>query len=75
VPSNLLWLGGFIALSVALKRSGRVPAAIAIGLPVTWILTLPLSVVGGGIAAGAYWFVVGWMLRLERRPAAAFVTA
>jgi hypothetical protein len=78
VPSNLLWLGGFVALAVALKRSGRVPAAIAIGLPVTWILTLPLSVVGGGIAAGAYWLVVGWMLRherLERRPAAAVATA
>jgi len=38
----------------------------AIGLPVTWILTLPLAVVGGGIAAGADWLVVGWMLRHER---------
>jgi len=77
-PANLLWLGGFIALAVALKRSGRVPAAVAIGLPVTWILMLPLSVVGGGIAAGAYWLVVGWMLRherLERRPATAVATA
>lgn len=78
VPTNLLWLGGFVALGVALKRSGRVPAAIAIGLPVTWILTLPLSVAGGAIAAGAYWLVVGWMLRherLERRPAVAVATA
>ena len=78
VPSNLLWLGGFVALAVALKRSARVPAAIAIGLPLSWILTLPLSALGGGIAAGAYWLVVGWMLRherLERRPAAAVATA
>jgi hypothetical protein len=66
VPANLLWFGGFVALAIALKRSGRVPAAVAIGLPVTWILCLPLSVVGGGIAAGAYWLTVGWMLRHER---------
>ena len=39
---------------------------MAIGLPVIWILTLPLAVVGGPIAAGAYWLVVGWMLRHER---------
>ena len=54
------------------------PAAVAIGLPVTWILCLPLSVVGGGIAAGAYWLTVGWMLRherLERRAASAPVAA
>ena len=78
VPSNLLWLGGFIALAIALKRSGRVPVAIAIGLPVTWILTLPLSAVGGGIAAGAYWLVVAWMLRherLDRRPTGALAAA
>lgn len=77
-PANLLWFGGFVALGVALKRSGRVPAAVAIGLPLTWILCLPLSVVGGGIAAGAYWLAVGWMLRherLERGTAAAPVAA
>lgn len=78
VPANLLWFGGFVALAVALKRSGRVPAAVAIGLPVTWVLALPLSLVGGGIAAAAYWLAVGWMLRherLERRPASAVATA
>lgn len=78
VPSNLLWLGGFVALAVALKRSGRVPAAVAIGLPLTFVFALPLAVFGGAIAAGAYWFAVGWMLRherLERRPAAAVATA
>lgn len=78
VPANLLWFGGFIALGVALKRSGRVPAAVAIGLPLTFVFTLPLSLVGGGIAAGAYWLAVGWMLRherLERRPTAVVATA
>jgi len=44
---------------------------VAIDLPVTWILTLPLAVVGGGIAAGAYWLVVGSMLRHERLERAA----
>lgn len=61
-PSNLLWFGGFIALGVALKRSGRVPAAVAVGLPLSWIFTLPLAVVGGGLVASAYWLAVGWLI-------------
>jgi hypothetical protein len=73
VPSNLLWLGGFVALAVVLRRSGRVPRAIAIGLPVAWVLTLPGSAVGGMVVAGAYWLVVGWLIahdELVRRPGA-----
>lgn len=62
IPSNLLWLGGFVAIGIALKRSGRVPAAIAVGLPITWFFMLPLSMVGGGLVAAAYWLVVGWLV-------------
>jgi hypothetical protein len=61
IPSNLLWFGGFVALGVALKRSALVPNAIAVGLPVTWILTLPGSRFGGMILAAAFWLVVGWL--------------
>jgi hypothetical protein len=75
VPTNLLWFGGFVALAVALRRSGRVPQALAIGLPITWLLTLPGSSLGLGIVAGAYWLVMGWLLlhdqleiRAPRRP-------
>lgn len=60
-PANLLWLVGFTMLAVALKRNGRVPAAIALGLPVSWFFMLPLSMVGGGLVAAAFWLVVGWL--------------
>jgi hypothetical protein len=68
IPSNLLWFGGWIALAVALKRSGAVPAKLAIALPFTWILALPLSAVGGGLVAGAYWLLVGWLIRHGELP-------
>jgi hypothetical protein len=72
IPSNLLWFGGWTALAVALKRSGRVPSAVAIGLPITWVLSLPLSQVGASIIAAAYWLVVAWLVandELARREA------
>jgi hypothetical protein len=74
VPSNLLWLGGWVALAIVLKRSGRVPAAVAIGLPISWVLSLPLSQFGGPLLGGAYWVVVAWLLtngELVRREAVA----
>jgi hypothetical protein len=61
-PSNLLILGGLIALAVALKRRGALPRSLAIGLPVSWILTLALGGVFAPIA-GSYWLAIGWMLR------------
>jgi hypothetical protein len=62
VPTNLLWFGGFVALAVALRRSGRVPQALAIALPITWFLSLPGSNIGLSVVAGAYWIVVGWLV-------------
>jgi hypothetical protein len=62
IPSNLLWFGGWTALAVALKRAGRVPAAVAIGLPITWVLSLPLSQFGASLIATAYWLSVAWLL-------------
>jgi hypothetical protein len=74
IPSNVLWFGGWAALAIALKRTGRVPAAVAIGLPITWILSLPLSQFGASIIAAAYWLVVAWLVangELVRREAVA----
>jgi hypothetical protein len=72
IPSNLLWFGAWVALAVALKRGRLVPAAVAVGLPLSWIFALPLSSLGGSLVAGAFWLTVGWMLghdALQRRGA------
>lgn len=60
--TNAMWLFGSIALAVSLKRAGRVPRAVYIGLPLVWVAAIPLSIVGGGILAGAYWLAVAHML-------------
>ena len=68
VVSNLLIVAGLIALAVTLTRSGRFPKALAIALPVTWVFALPLSAIGGGLAASAYWLVVAWLLQQDELP-------
>ncbi|MGD9572157.1 MAG: hypothetical protein AB7V62_09750 [Thermoleophilia bacterium] len=60
--SNLLWAGGWIALAVALGRSGTVQRWIAIGLPLTWIALLPGSSLGGGLLAGGFWIALGTLM-------------
>lgn len=67
-PTNLLIFGGLVALAVALKRNGSLPTPMAVGLGLVWILTLPLSSVGGMVVAGGYWFAVGWMLEHGELP-------
>jgi hypothetical protein len=78
--TNAAWLFGSIALAVSLRRAGRVPAAVAFALPLTWVAALPLSSLGGGLLAGAYWIAVGYLLtdgaierlgRIEPSPARA----
>ena len=78
--TNGAWLLGSIVIAVALKRSGRVSAPIAIGLPLTWIATIPLGTHGGGVLAGAYLLTVGHRLATgtierAREPQAAPVAA
>ena len=49
-----------------------VPAVVAIGLPVTWIFSIPLSTLGGCLISGAYFLAIGYLLvnqAIERRPA------
>ena len=68
--TNAAWLFGSIALAASLKRAGRVPTAVAVGLPIAWIGTIPLATLGGGLITGAYFLMVGSMLANERVEAA-----
>jgi hypothetical protein len=60
--TNAAWLVGSIILAVSLKRAGRVPAAVAIGLPLAWAAAIPLATFGGGVIAGAYYLATGYLL-------------
>ena len=60
--TNAAWLFGSIVIAVSLKRAGRVPTAVAVGLPIAWVATIPLATVGGGVIAGAYFLAVGYLL-------------
>jgi hypothetical protein len=60
--TNGAWLFGSIILAVALRRAGRVPLAVAVGLPIAWVATIPLATFGGGVIAGAYYLAVGYLL-------------
>jgi hypothetical protein len=60
--SNLLWQGGWIALAVALWRSGAVARGFAVGLPLCWFALLPLSAFGGALLAGGYWLTLGTLM-------------
>jgi hypothetical protein len=77
VATNLMWLGGSIHLARSLHRTGRVSKQLAVALPLVQVAALPLAAVGGGVLAGAYWLVVGYLMHagaVERRlarPAAA----
>jgi hypothetical protein len=71
VASNAAIFGAFIAIAIGLRRSGRVPRALAIALPLTWIATFPLSQFGGPVLAGAYWLAVGYLLDSDALDSAA----
>jgi hypothetical protein len=60
--TNAAWFFGSIALAVSLKRAGEVSKLVYIGLPLAWIATIPLSTVGGGLLAAAYWMSIAHML-------------
>ena len=68
--TNAAWLFGSIILAVSLKRAGRVSTAVAVGLPIAWVATIPLATVGGGAIAGVYYLAIGYLLindAIERR--------
>jgi hypothetical protein len=57
--ANALWAGGWIALAVLLLRRRLVHRAVAIGLPLTWVATIPPATLGGCLLSGAYWMALG----------------
>jgi hypothetical protein len=61
-PANLMIFGGFVAVGVGLRRRAGLPLALAIGLPFSWILTIPASDIGGGVLAGAFWMTVAYLI-------------
>ena len=60
--TNAAWLLGSIILAVSLARTRRVPTTVAIGLPLTWVATIPLGTFGGGVMAGAYYLTIGYLM-------------
>ena len=63
--TNAAWLFGSIILAVSLKREGRVPTMVAVGLPLAWIATIPLATLGGGLISGAYFLTVGYLVAID----------
>jgi hypothetical protein len=63
--TNAAWLAGSVVLAVSLKRARRVSAAVAVGLPLAWVATIPLATLGGGVLAGAYYLTIGYLLASE----------
>jgi len=63
--TNAAWLFGSIVLAVSLKRSGRIPTIVAVGLPLTWVATIPLATLGGGLISGAYFLTIGYLVASE----------
>lgn len=60
--TNGAWLLGSLVIAVALKRAATVPTAVAVGLPLAWVATIPLATIGGGVLSGAYYLAVGYLL-------------
>lgn len=75
-PTNLAIFGAFVAIGVMAYRRGFRPRWIAIGLPLIQLAAIPLSQVGGGLLAAAFWAgVAAWAAGCEARPAPAPVAA
>jgi hypothetical protein len=70
VPSMLSWLAGFVALAVALGRSGALPKAYAVALPVTWLLGTMGAQASLGVVTAAFWLLVALRLGVFAAPGA-----
>lgn len=60
--TNAAWLFCSIILAVSLKRRGEISTAVAAGLPISWVAVIPLATIGGGVIAGAYYLIIGYLL-------------
>ena len=63
-PANLIVFGTLITLAVGLPKRG-VSLPVAIALPLTWVLALPGSQVGGGIAAAAIFALIAYRVSTD----------
>jgi hypothetical protein len=76
VPTNLAIFGSFVAIGVRGFRRGFQPRWIAVGLPLVQLAAIPLSSVGGGLLAAAYWAgVAAWAAGIEARRSPAVPSA
>lgn len=71
--TNLMWLGGWIALAVAVARARALPRVLAIGLPLLWIMAIPGSMIGLGALGAAYCVVLARTLAPVHDNTPAFV--
>lgn len=72
--TNAAWLFGSVILAVSLKRRGTVSTAVAAGMLLTWVAVIPLATLGGGVIAGAYYLIIGYLLAsstIDQEPAQA----
>jgi hypothetical protein len=72
--TNAAWLLGSTVIAVSLKRAGTVQTAVAVGLPLAWVATIPLATLGGGVLSGAYYLAIGYLLAtraIDHRPSTA----
>ena len=72
--TNGAWLVASVVIAVALKRAGTVRSAVAVGLPLAWVATIPLATLGGGVLSGVYYLAIGYLLAtgtLDHTPSAA----
>ena len=42
-----------------------------IGLPLAWVATIPMNMIGGALLAGAYWMTIGYLIRTDTVEASA----
>jgi hypothetical protein len=67
--TNAMWLLGSIALTIGLRRSGRLPAIITYGLPVMWFTSIIAATFGGAILSAAYIVLSARAMATVSRPA------
>ena len=75
-PSVLTIFGSWIVIAVRGFRLERMPKALMVGLPLIIVVSLPLSQLGGGLLAAAYWLAIAlYAVRGSARSAGAPVAA
>lgn len=69
LPTNVLWFGGLVALAVVSRGRSVLPRGFLPCLPLTWIGTIPLSGLGGGVLVAAWWAAVAYAVAAAEQEA------